>query len=187
MKILFTTITLFLLVACNNSNPVSDAELEQKAQEAADKAIEQAEADAMKELYSWSYETEKDDMSDEVNRFASITSPDVAEFDFPYEGGQYLTLTIREMDGLEAVLIQISKGQFHTNYDDEFVLVKFDGNDPVKYSVSEPSDGSSNVLFINNDQDFISKLKKAKTLKIEAQFYNNGSRVFSFNVKGFKW
>lgn len=189
MKILFTTITLLMLVACNNSNSkqISDAELERRAEEAAEEAIKKAEADLMKEQFSWSYETEKDEMSDKLNRFASITSPDVAEFDFPYDGGQYLTLTVREMDGSEDVLIRISDGQFHTKYGDEYVLIKFDGNNPVKYSVSEPSDGSSDLLFINNDQDFISKLKKAKTLKIEAQFYNNGSRVFSFNVKGFKW
>src|SRR5574344_807770 len=34
---------------------------------------------------------------------------------------------------------------------------------------------------------FISMIRKAKTIKIEAPFFNSGTQVFTFNVSGLEW
>jgi len=43
------------------------------------------------------------------------------------------------------------------------------------------------MLFIGNYNSFVAELKKAKTLRIEALFFSQGSRIFEFEVAGLKW
>jgi hypothetical protein len=44
-----------------------------------------------------------------------------------------------------------------------------------------------NQIFIENPNKFLKKLKKSKTLMIEASFYNEGTKVIEFNVEGLVW
>ena len=82
------------------------------------------------------------------------------------------------------VILGISKGQFNGQY----VSVKFDDNAAKKYKAYSADDGSLDVLFIDNAKDFIAKAKTAKTIKIEAEFYQEGNRVFTFTAdKPLKW
>ena len=43
--------------------------------------------------------------------------------------------------------------------------IKFDDEAPVKWSMAEASDNSSDVLFFNNENKFVDKLKKSKKVK----------------------
>ena len=60
--------------------------------------------------------------------------------------------------------------------------VRFDEAAPIKFSTNEPSDGSSDMLFLNNAKKFIKLAKQAKTIKIEAPFYQEGNRIFTFQL-----
>ena len=71
-----------------------------------------------------------------------------------------------------------------TNY----ITARFDDGSARRYYVNESADGSSDCLFINKKSDFIMRCKKAKSIKIEAPFYQEGIAVFNFKVdKPLKW
>lgn len=142
-------------------------------------------------LKTWDYSTNTDEMNDSKSRFASLTSDNTVEFDFPYQGGSSLTVTVRSMKKYGTdVYIKISSGQFICNeyQGTNNVRVRFDNSAPVKFTTNEPSDGSSDLLFLNNAKKFINLAKKAKTIKIEAPFFQEGNRVFTFTVdKPLEW
>ena len=138
-----------------------------------------------------SYDTQIDEMNDSKSKFASITSDNTVDFDFPYQGGSYLKITVRYTKkwGTD-VYISISQGQFICNeYEGtDYVRVRFDSGKPMKFSTNEPSDGSSDMLFLSNTKKFISLAKKAKRIRIEAPFYQAGNQVFTFTVdKSLEW
>lgn len=144
-----------------------------------------------KEEKTWDYDTQIDEMNDSKSKFASLVSDNSVDFDFPYQGGSYLTITVRYTKkwGTD-VYIRISQGQFVCNeYEGtDYVRVRFDNGKPMRFSTNEPSDGSSDMLFLNNAKKFISLAKKAKRIRIEAPFYQAGNQVFSFTVdKSLEW
>ena len=137
------------------------------------------------QLKSWNYFTDTDEMNDSKSRFASLVSDNTVNFDFPYQGGSSLSLIVRYMKKYGTdVYIKISSGQFICNeyQGTNNVRVRFDDAAPIKFSTNEPSDGSSDMLFLNNAKKFIKLAKQAKTIKIEAPFYQEGNRIFTFTV-----
>ena len=140
---------------------------------------------------TWDYQTQVDEMNDSKSKFASLVSDNIISFDFPYEGGSDLSITIRYTKkwGTD-VYITISKGQFICNeYNGtNSVRVRFDNGKAMKFSTTEPSDGSSNMVFLSNPKKFINLAKKAKRILIEAPFYEEGNQVFTFTVdKPLEW
>ena len=135
----------------------------------------------------WEYDSKDDEMTNSKSHFATILSDNGEVFAFPYEeeGGSHLMVTVRQTkkSGTD-VILGISKGQFNGQY----VSVKFDDNAAKKYKAYSADDGSLDVLFIDNAKDFIAKAKTAKIIKIEAEFYQEGNRVFTFTAdKPLKW
>ena len=140
----------------------------------------------------WEYDSKDDEMTNSKSYFATILSDNGEVFAFPYdeEGGSHLMVTVRQTkkSGTD-VILGISKGQFNTDIiNGQYVSVKFDNNAAKKYKTSSADDGSLDVLFIDNAKDFIAKAKTAKTIKIEAEFYQEGNQVFTFTAdKPLKW
>ncbi|WP_256670991.1 hypothetical protein, partial [Pseudomonas sp. FSL R10-0765] len=83
--------------------------------------------------------------------------------------------------------ISLDKGQFICGYDDCYVRVRFANGKAQRMSASEPSDHSNNLLFISNASSFISQARKSDTVFIEANFYQEGSRVFEFDISDLEW
>ena len=133
----------------------------------------------------WTYQEETDEMTDSKTKYAFIVSDNEVEFDFPYNGGSKLTLTIRQSKkyGTDAY-IKIEPGQFINNeYNgDNKVNVRFDEEAPTKYSMADPTDISHDLLFFRDAKGFIKKCKEAKTIRIEPQFFQEGRRVFTFTT-----
>lgn len=134
----------------------------------------------------WSYTSDIDKMTSGKKLYAYCDSYTIANFQFPYDGGSTFQLLLRKESNKSLVILSVSKGQFLGSYNST-LRVKFDDNKVENFSFSEPNDGTSNVIFINNESRFIKKLKKAKQLKIEAEFYQEGRVVIEFNVQGLKW
>ena len=131
---------------------------------------------------------------------AYIKSANSVKFEFPYneDDGSNLKLLLMKINNKNnEVQLWISKGQFITSLDERFnyaqtqnIMVKFDETTPVSYVCALPTDGSSYVLCIGLSTakaDFIKKLKKSKKVIIQATFFQEGSREFSFDVDGLKW
>jgi hypothetical protein len=65
--------------------------------------------------------------------------------------------------------------------------MKFDDGKVEKYLAYESSSGRSDILFIHPYEKIVSKLRKAKRLQVEANFYQEGRHQLEFEVSGFNW
>lgn len=138
-----------------------------------------------KRIKSWHISTSTDEMTDKEIVVASLRSVNTVDFDFPYEGGSFLTMSVRKWNGDIDVYFKISKGQFVCSEykGTDIVSIRFDDEDAVQYKVVEPSTGNSDILFIkssSSEKAILSKCKKAHTIKVQTNFYSEGSRVFVF-------
>jgi hypothetical protein len=135
----------------------------------------------------WSFSENEDSMG-RKRSFATVLSNNTLAFAFPYTGAQHGTLTVRKsaVQGTN-VIVRIEKGQFLcTSYEGCTVNVRFDEGPISHFSASPPSDNSTTSLFIGSEGTFISKLKKATVVRIEATFYQEGNQTLEFDVEGFK-
>lgn len=137
---------------------------------------------------TWNYADSEDNMSGKLVRQAYVMSINTVDFNFPYRGVQRATLTIRKHPRWgTSVYVAIKKGQFVCGYDDCDVGVKFSKGNSRRMSASEPDDHSSNLLFISNASSFITQARKSDKVYIEASFYQEGSRVFEFDISDLEW
>lgn len=137
------------------------------------------------EVANWNYSQESDPMTDKEMYFAQCTSSNSLFFDFPYDGGYPLIITVRKMNGKNEVLLQIAKGQFSRA--EIPVKIRFDDETLKSYDFDFPADASSNYIFLHSPSTIIDKLKSAKEVKIEAPFYQGGKQVAEFSVSNFVW
>ena len=135
----------------------------------------------------WDYSSDEDAMG-RKRMFARITSTNTLRFGSPYDGSQHGMLTIRRTSQSGTnVIVNIERGQFLCGIEECAVNVRFDAGPIQRFSASEPADHSSTVLFLNGEAGFITQLRKAKIVRIEATFYQEGSRSLEFCADGFKW
>jgi len=148
----------------------------------------ESEAALLKKLGSWRYEDKDDKMAGGKIRQATTESRNEVNFGFPYQGNQRATLLLRVHPryGRDVVLL-LDKGQFLCQIGGCNVAVKFGDAQPQTYSAAPPADHSSTALFIQGHDRFIANAKKVEKVLIEAQFYQEGNRVFEFDVGGLQW
>lgn len=137
---------------------------------------------------NWHYSNSEDSMTGKPEKSASVVSANSVAFDFPYAGAQHATLILRIHPRYgKDVILNIEKGHFLCSFTGCGVSVRFDDKPPRRFSATEPEDHSTTTLFIGNYNSFVSEAKKAQTIRIEALFYSQGSRVFEFDVAGLQW
>ena len=135
---------------------------------------------------TWEYTSTSNDMG-EKTEMAYVLAKDLVEFDFPYNGGSQGKITLRKKNGGYDAMFLIDKGQIQTEYDGTYIRIKFDDEAPVKWSMAEASDNSSDVLFFNSEKKFVDKLKKSKKVVLEIPFYQSGNQQFVFNTADLKF
>jgi len=165
----------------NSSSDSTNTDTSAKESTSADKG-EPAKAES-----KWQYSEEIDKMTSAKNYFATIESNNTIDFEFPYDGGSTGSITVRNMEKTNDVLIGISKGQFNSHSDGITVKARFDDKKPMTFTCLEPSSGSSETLFIENTKKFITQMKSAKKVIIQAEFYDSGPREMEFDTKDLKW
>lgn len=135
----------------------------------------------------WSYSTFKDDMTSKTGYSASVTSTNSFEFEFPYQGKQHARLTLRKHPRWgNDILFSIEKGQILCHsYGDCSVRVRFDEGPAMTLTGTDPSDNSTETVFIPGFQRFSSQLAKAKTVRIEVNVFHQGALTATFDVSGF--
>lgn len=135
----------------------------------------------------WSYAQRPDDMSKGTISEASVRSTNTVNFRFPYAGEQHGTLTLRTHPRYgKDVIFSIEKGQIPCpSYQPCTVLIRFDDGQAVRYSAAGPEDNSTETVFIRDYNGFVSRMLKAKTVRISANIYQEGSPVFEFAVNDF--
>jgi hypothetical protein len=70
---------------------------------------------------------------------------------------------------------------------DAYVHVKFDNQPIVQYGAAEAADGRSDMIFIENYAGFVQRLRRAKKVTIEAEFYQSGWQQLEFSPTGLNW
>ena len=139
---------------------------------------------------TWVYEEATDKMGGGTSKSASIGSINTFNLEFPYQGEQRATLTIRKHPRYgKDVILSIERGQFVCNTFDCRIDISFDGGKPILAGGNEPSDHSTTAVFIHGRSfDSLSRqIKKSKRMSIGMNFFQQGTRVFEFDVEGLKW
>jgi hypothetical protein len=161
------------------------AEAEKKRKQEAAEA--RARAERTRLGLTWIYTTSTDDLSGKPVSIASIRSTNTVSFGFPYQGEQRATLTLRKHPRWgESAYLKIERGQFICRLDDCDLRVVFDSGAVQRFTGSRPSDGSADLVFIRNRPRFVSQLQRARSVRIAAEFYQEGERTFSFDVEGLR-
>ena len=173
VMVAITSIASLSLVSCGSSN----------ASTPTDKVVEPTVTESKPKPNTWEKDSVVNDMG-EKNIFYTVEANDKVDFDFPYQGGSTGALLVRTKNGKKSAMFTIDKGQIDTDYDGTYIRVKFDDEAPVKWLMAESSTGSSDVLFFENENKFISKLKTSKKVVLEVPFFRNGNRQFTFNTEG---
>jgi len=135
----------------------------------------------------WRYFSNEDSMSGKSSKSASVTSSNSFAFDFPYQGTQKATLSIRRhpRHGND-VIFSIERGQILCHsYGECRVRVRFDDEQARTFKGNEPADNSTEYVFIPGYNNFVQKLSKAKIVRVEVDVYRQGALVAEFNVEGF--
>jgi hypothetical protein len=177
-------------------SPEERAAAEKKAAEEGEIARKKAEEQAAiaedsrqyNQNLKWWYSESPDDMGRGTVRTAYVQSQNQVAFDFPYTGAQRATLSLRVHPKYgKDVILRIEKGQFLCRFDGCRVSVVFGEGKPVSFSAVEAADHSSEVLFLQDYERFLSNLRKVGRVRIEAGFFQQGEQTFEFNVKDLHW
>lgn len=188
--IVFGILGALIMIGVYEDKPTSSEESEALTPEQRAAAANQQERESKERLgLIWQYSDTPDDMGRGNIKMAVVRSTNIINFGYPYNGFQRGELTLRKHPKYgKDVILSIDRGQFlcHSS-DDCTVAVKFDNEKPQVYIAVGPEDLSTTSLFIRNFDRFLNKAKKASTVSIEAKFYQEGPRVFTFEISGLKW
>jgi hypothetical protein len=191
-KFTFLALILFAFSCDSNDKAISSSSDSTKTDTSTSKKLESKSDSSVTESQDsekpkWEYSEKEDKMTNKTNYYASIDANELLDFPFPYDGGSTASLNIRKTSTGNEAILQVSKGQFITDVEGTEVKIKFDSEQPTTFNCSSSSDGSTNVLFINSTNKLIKKLKTAKKIIIQAEFYESGSKEMEFDVTGFTW
>jgi hypothetical protein len=134
---------------------------------------------------SWRYETAHDNWSGKDYPVAKVWSTNIVRLNLPYEGAQRALLGVHKHPRYgQRVTLQIRRGQFMG----DLIWAQFD-NDPLtfSYETDTPADGTNNTLFIEDpNRAFIERLRRTKVIRLRTTIFQEGERIFEFNVEGLK-
>ena len=131
----------------------------------------------------WDYSVTADKMTGKPTKYSILKSTNSLNLKFPYSGQNHGYLQVRKKDGkAEDVIFHFDKGQsMCRSYNDGCnVQVRFDQSQPVTFNGTNPSDGSSNAVFLSSPGTFIAAAKKAKAIKVSLELYQAGTQVLEF-------
>ena len=131
---------------------------------------------------NWKYREEINKMDETKSYFATIYSIDKDGFRDEKNG---FRLVIRNMKNEEDVLLMAPHFGGYFSGESKICRVKFDEDPPQNWSYSKGS--SYDLIFLEDSQKFISKLKMAKKIMIGCEL-RNVERIIEFgNVEGLEW
>jgi len=136
--------------------------------------------------YGWLLDVHPDDMTGKVVRTVSVASENDIILKWPYGTiGARVALRNHPRYGKNILFIADSGQIPCRSYSPCDILVRFDSEPPMRFSGANPSDGSSEAVFIQGYDRFTKSLMKAKKMRIELEFFQNGVQSFIFDVKDF--
>jgi hypothetical protein len=141
---------------------------------------------------TWNYEDNKDEMRGLTTNAAIIRSVNATDFHAPYGVG-YLRIIVRHgppgsKNPGDDVILASDGAQFECQSEGCGVAMKFDDGKVENYWAEEAASNTKGLLLERGQLErFLTSTRKAKKLMVEARFYGEGPKQFTFNVDGFKW
>lgn len=137
---------------------------------------------------AWKYSEDVDEMTDAKTELACTTSESYVTQSFPYEDVT-ADLCIRQAkrSGLNVYVSLNGKGQMLCDIEGCSLSVRFDKGRLRRFSAVEPSDHSTNALFIRNERAFVAQLKSSKIVTIEVELFENGRQDLIFVTSDLVW
>jgi len=130
---------------------------------------------------NWLYNEKTDEMDWTKTYFASTVSINTIDLSFPY-WTTLATLTLRKKwNNKMEVMFLVDEWQI-LSYDKK-ARIKFDDSELMLVDISWTSAWSSNVIFLSSENIIIEKLKTAKTVMIEVEYYQDWMKLSKFNVE----
>jgi len=186
-KLVVLATACIFAVACSQSPiPTNEATMAAATRAA---ATAQAAIDpdaAYRPWPTWHYDSRQDDMTGKPIYWAAVSSKEVFNLDFPYEGKQSATFAIRVHPGGQTdLMLTIARGQFICiPYSDNGcpIKVRFGNGDMRIVQGTTSNDQSTTVAFLPDDQISVHDIAKAGVLRIGIPLYQSGDHVFTFDV-----
>jgi hypothetical protein len=185
----FLFVLSVILVSCGGGSAVNEnKDSEKKSNDT--QAVEKLEKEEPKK--NWSYGESSDEMNPkDKTKHATCKSTNKIDFKFPYQGGTQFSISlVHYPDGSKSVILYCDekKCQFMPNnpFSPQELRVKFDEKDVLNWEYVTGNDFKMNRVGLSNYDLFVSNLKGAKKLMIEAPFFSEGKSVIKFDVEGFE-
>ncbi|MQW93380.1 hypothetical protein GFH30_04960 [Acinetobacter wanghuae] len=183
-------VVMFFINMCISSNEKNQTTNQSQSNSDIKQLSDSASITIEKTPSNWEYSEKNDEMRNEKTVFAVTTSQNKVDFDFPYNGGSELYLTLRKHKNDVDVILMISKGQFLCGLRSCEASFKFDNNNIESITLVEPDTHSADTLFVAYDKTeakIINNVKNSQKLVIELPFYQEGKKQFTFDVSNLKW
>lgn len=187
-KIIFTMLGLILLLSFCTDKPdktsVNSGNNKTSVSTTEPTAKSESDINTSANLQNFREYEATDKISGQVAKYIEIDSDNEIDFDFPYQGAQHATLTLRKHPRLgNDIMISIEKGQILCDtFDGCNIAIRFSDSKNEKYSAAGPSDNSSTIIFIKNYKRFIKHLKQSETVYVELPFFQEGARTLEFTI-----
>ena len=138
---------------------------------------------------NWTYDTDTDKLTDKPSKTACSVSTNEVSLSFPYSDS-HVRLCVRRDPryGLDVFARLEGSGQILCrSYEDCIIMVRFDGDKPVRYAGAGPSDNSTETVFLKPAARFIGKLKTSKHVVVALPLYQAGDQPIEWNTAGLDW
>lgn len=136
---------------------------------------------------TWQYSTVSDEMTGKASKIASLKSKSILLLEFPYQGTQQATLTLRQhpRHGFDSV-VSIERGQLQCGIGDGCKLsVRFDDT-TESWTFIEPQSHDTTILFLRDGKAFARRVQASKVVRIELKFFRQAPSVVVFDTAGLK-
>jgi len=144
----------------------------------------------------WTYSDVNDPMGRGVTKLAEVESNNTVDFGFPYNGAQHATLVLQKGPSAyrkgaveKQIVLKLERGQLLFHYIQygavQNLAVRFDsGKVQTSFIGLQLADGGTNRMGIIPYDEFTAQIRKANKVAIEATFFQEGTRVFEFDIQG---
>jgi hypothetical protein len=138
------------------------------------------------EVQGWKYNNNADKQTGGNIHSASIESKKLIILRPKHTEGSG-TLIIREMRGRSQVFLSLNEGQFISEIPSLGINVSFDNGKIETWSCDTIEGTTNSAIIVLSSLKFISTIKMAKNLRIDANIYNKGLQTLEFDVDGLEW
>jgi hypothetical protein len=177
-------IALVMLVQCNRSQIASNSAAAGGVSSTSTSTVSTADsASPVSKSPQWDYSDETDEMSGARSSYAQLASVDSFTDDMGMKDAATTKLEIQRKGKNHYVAISNPNLQFTCSaFTETYVRVKFDNGPPHTFPCTEEKTSKYGVAFILNAPKFISSLKKAKHVVIEAEVFQRGMKTMHWDV-----